>query len=91
MNLYVKKSEKIGATFLGKGIVGHPEWGVVVEVRDVTFDQKDVFGDWEGTEFTQTWCRTDNGFTFDAARLGGDILIENYAPNWRAETKGAWS
>lgn len=85
----IKCVSRIGCVFLGKGIVGHPEMGAIVEAVLVTFDKKDIFGNWEGDEEDILMVRTDNGFAFDAAELGshGHYQIEEYAPNWRAENE----
>lgn len=82
--LSVKTSKSMGCTFLGKGIVDHPEMGVVDECREVVMDELDVFGEWTGNETKIVMLRTDNGYAFDENMLrNGTFKIENYAPNWR--------
>lgn len=82
----IKSVSKIGCTFLGKGIKGHPEMGVVSEAKSVIFAEKDVFGDWvDGTEQEFVLVRTDNGFCFDSDMLDRLFVIENYAPNYRSK------
>lgn len=92
MQLQVKSSVMVGCVFLGKGIVGHPEMGVIVECREVVFDMWDVmFQEWTGKhEMTKVMYRTDTGYAFDQDTLDGMYQIENYAPNWRAKKKDAW-
>lgn len=91
MQLYVKNSKKIGATFLGKGIVGYPEMGTIAEVREVEFDEMDIYGEWQNTPFRRELIRTDTGYVFDGEDLrSGRFKIENYAPNWRKEVKPAF-
>jgi len=90
--LQVKSSKAHGCLFLGKGIVGHPEMGVVVDARFVTFDTWDVMrGQWAGHEESRVLYRTDTGYSFDETRLqDGTYTIEEYAPNWRAKKPDAW-
>ena len=82
-----------GCVFLGKGIVDHPEMGVIIECRKVVFDEWDVmFQEWLGKrETTKVMYRTDTGYAFDHSRIeDGTYEIEQYAPNWRAHKKDAW-
>ena len=91
--LQVKFSRPIGCVFLGKGIEGRPEMGVVCDCREVTFDEWDVvYQSWKGANVVcRTMYRTDNGYSFDQTQLDdGTFRIEEYAPNWRAKKKGAW-
>lgn len=93
MQLFVKSSTSYGCTFLGKGIVGHPEMGVVCECREVIFDEWDHVGHhWTGrNEVVKVMLRTDTGYSFDNDMLRDGVFeIENYAPNWRAHKKDAW-
>lgn len=83
--MYVKKYTTAGCLFLGKGLVGRPEMGVIVESKTVVFDEKDVFGDWKGIEESHILYRTDNGFVFsDDDLISGRLEVEAYAPNWRS-------
>lgn len=84
--LSVKKSVSCGCTFLGKGIVGHPEMGVVYDCREVTFDEWDLMrGEWLDREETRIVYKTDNGYVFDQEMLHDKAFeIELYAENWRA-------
>ena len=88
----VKNSKEYGCTFLGKGIVGRPEMGVVVQCREVIFDEWDVMRqDWKGHEVKKLVFKTDTGYVFDEDDyLGPDarLEIELYAPNWRAKKGG---
>ena len=92
--LHVKSARPVGCTYLGKGFVGHPEMGVVVDRREVLFDKWDVMkADWTGAhEMTIFMIRTDTGFVLNE----DDIFekhyfdIEEYAPNWRARKYDAW-
>lgn len=87
----VKSSTAMGCTFLGKGIKHRPEMGVVMECREVVMDEKDIFGEWAGEELIVVMFRTDNGYVFDGRQLqDGSIVIENYAPNWRAKAGYPW-
>lgn len=92
--LYVKSSVPVGCTYLGKGFVGHPEMGVVVDRREVLFDDWDVMrAEWTGKrEETHMLIRTDNGFVLDEADIFERHFyeIEDYAPNWRARKYDAW-
>ena len=91
--LQVKSSKSHGCLFLGKGIVNHPEMGVVVECREVVFDKWDIMRtEWFGRfEETRIMYRTDTGYSFDETQLqDGTFQIEQYAPNWRARKKDAW-
>lgn len=84
--LRTKKIETCGCTFLGKGIVGRPEMGVVAEAKMVTFDEWDFIDlNWKGEEVTRTMYWTDNDYAFDDTMLrpDGPFEIELYAPNWR--------
>ena len=92
--LQVKSSVRSGCVFLGKGIKGRPEMGVVVECRRVTFDEWDLMRqEWTGRhEETRMLYMTDNGYVFDDSQLYDERLfqIEEHAPNWRAKKKDAW-
>ena len=91
--LNIKTRSELGCSFLGKGIVGHPEMGVVERVVDLIMAEQDVFGDWvDGTETNISLILTDNGFSFDSRLLvNGTYVIENYAPNFRRKNKvKAW-
>ena len=91
MNLLVKRSNRHGCVFLGKGIKDHPEMGVVVECREVTLDEWDSFSRrWKGNEQKRILFRTDVGYAFDSQALGKIYEIEQYAPNWRASKPDAW-
>ena len=85
--LYTKVSRCAGCTFLGKGIVGRPEMGVVAECRDVTFDEWDIIEqDWKDCEVKKLVYRTDTGYVFDETDIFGAAArfeIEQYAPNCR--------
>lgn len=93
MNLLVKKSVQYGCTFLGKGIVGRPEMGVIRECRLVWFDEWDVMRQcWmERNEIRRIMYRTDTGYAFDHDSIAdGTYKIKGYAPNWRARKPDAW-
>ena len=85
--LDVKNDRGVGCTFLGKGIVDRPEMGVVVECREVTFDEWDfIEQEWKDCEVKKLLYRTDTGYVFDEDDIFGDqarFQIELYAPNWR--------
>ena len=85
--LDVKVDRGAGCTFLGKGIVGRPEMGVIEECREVTFDEWDfIEQDWKDCEVKKLVYRTDTGYVFDEDDIfGADARfeIEQYAPNWR--------
>ena len=91
--LSVKASAPYGCTFLGKGIVGREEMGVVIECRMVWFDEWDVMQQrWIGkNQVRKIMYRTDNGYAFDHdALVDGTYKIEQYAPNWRARKNNPW-
>lgn len=91
MNKMVKESRRHGCTFLGKGIEGHPEMGVVVECREVILDEWDsVLKHWKGDNEKRIMFRTDTGYAFDAQALGDIYQIEQYAPNFRPRKVDAW-
>lgn len=81
----IKKSIGHGCTFLGKGIIDHPEMGVVVECRQITFDDWDpITSEWKGDELITLMYWTDNDFSFVQDDLdSGRFQIELYAPNIR--------
>ena len=83
--LDVKVDRGAGCTFLGKGIVGHPEMGVIEECREVTLDEWDPFEmDWKDLEVKQLMYKTSTGYVFDEHQImGNDALfeIEQYVPN----------
>lgn len=83
--LYVKIDRGHGCTFLGKGIEGRPEMGVVVDCREVTFDEWDFAEqDWKNCEVKKVLFKTDAGYVFDEDDLWGAnarLKIEQYAPN----------
>ena len=85
MNLDVKRDKGAGCTFLGKGIVGRPEMGVVAECREVTFDEWDFMEqEWKNCEVKKLLYRTDTGYVFDDDDIRGPdarLEIEQYAPN----------
>ena len=85
--LDVKVDRGAGCTFLGKGIVGRQEMGVVEECREVTFDEWDfIEQDWKDCEVKKLVYRTDTGYVFDEDDISGvnaRLKIEQYAPNWR--------
>lgn len=85
--LYTKASRYAGCTFLGKGIVGCPEMGVIVECREVTFDEWDIIEqEWKNCEVKKLLYRTDTGYVFDEDDIRGPdawFEIEQYAPNCR--------
>ena len=89
--MLVKSSKSMGCTFFGKGFIDHPEMGVVTDCREVTFDEKDVYGEWTGNETKIVMLKTDNGYAIDENMLrSGMFRVENYAPNWRAEGSYPW-
>ena len=92
MNKLVKKSSRHGCTFLGKGIVDHPEMGFVVECREVILDEWDsISEEWKGSEERRIMFRTDTGYAFDFNQLHDlPFKIEQYAPNWRPRMVDAW-
>ena len=89
----VKKFSSCGCTFLGKGIVGRPEMGAVVQAKTVTFNEVDCFGDWKNTETQTTMYLTDTGFAFSDEDLkSGRIEIELYASNlYRESYVNSWN
>lgn len=91
--LSVKYSEHVGCTFLGKGLEGHPEMGVIVAAKAVVFDEWDCFSQtWKNKEVGRVMYFTDNGYAFDDSLLEeGVYKIELYAPNWRAHKGTPWS
>lgn len=93
--LNVKASKPHGCVFLGKGIEGRPEMGVIEDCREVLFDEWDVMrGQWTGLhEKTVVMYKTDNGYVFDETFIFGKkpiLKIEEYAPNWRAHKDHVW-
>ena len=88
MELQVKYVRPMGCTFLGKGIVNHPEMGIVTQSAEVVFDTFDVMRQvWtDAHELKKVVYKTDNGYVFDEDQLAdGYFEIEEYAPNWRAK------
>ena len=85
--LDVKNDLGAGCTFLGKGIVGRPEMGVIVDCRKIVFDEWDFFEQcWKGCETTKLVYKTDTGYIFDEDDIFGAnprLEVEQYAPNWR--------
>lgn len=85
--LDVKNDRAAGCPFLGKGIVDRPEMGVIVDCREVTFDEWDPYvAYWKGCEVKKLVYRTDTGFVFDEDDLWGEyarLRVEQYAPNIR--------
>lgn len=85
--LDVKVDKGAGCTFIGKGIIGRPEMGVVIECREVTFDEWSFTEmDWKDQEVKKLLYRTDTGYVFDEDDIFGvnaRFKIEQYAPNWR--------
>ena len=89
--LYVKKTNTEGCTFLGKGIKGHPEMGVVVDCRVVCLDEMDIYKNWKNNEVSVILVRTSTGYAFDASKLRDRTYeIEEYAPNSHRQWRDAW-
>lgn len=92
--LYVKGWKPCGCTFLGKGIVDHPEMGVIIDCREVIFDEWSIAGHWTGREEqSRIMYKTDTGYVFDDSDLCGDtprFKVELYAPNVRADKIFCW-
>ena len=83
--LDVKVDRAAGCTFLGKGIVGRPEMGVIEECREVTFDEWDSFEmEWKDLKVKKLVYKTSTGYVIDDDMLMGNSAlfeIEQYAPN----------
>ena len=87
-DMKIKKFKSVGCTFLGKGLVGRPEMGIIVEAKAVVFDETDIFGNWKNVETETVMYRTSNGFVFDDDDLREKRLeVEPYAPNWTSLTE----
>ena len=83
--LDVKIDRGAGCTFLGKGIVGHPEMGVIEECREVTFDEWDNFEmEWKDLEIKKLVYKTSTGYVIDEEMLMGNhrvFEIEEFVDN----------
>lgn len=90
--LHVKEYVLWGCEFIGKGIVGRPEMGVISRCKRVTFDRWDLMrGEWLGKETHRLMYLTDTGYSFDETDLKeGRLEIEPYAENWRAHKGTPW-
>lgn len=90
--LQVKSRERVGCSFMGKGIKGNPIMGVITDAVKVVYDEYDVgFQQWKGREIVRVLYLTDNGYVIDDVSLAdGEYEIEDYAPNWRCKKDPVW-